>query len=345
MSRKGFINSIQRAVTKAVVPVAAIVCLVLSVQCRRPAASVAEQIPPAPVYTQQSQWYVTDREGRADVFYIISTETGDYTLDGTSYHHADTYNDSLRAPLRSEMVGVDTLISGKLNFFSPYYRQCSLQSFENDSIAQVRMQVAVGDVKKAFAYYLEHLNNGRPFILAGFSQGAAIALELMKDFDDKTYGRMIAAYIIGSSITEEQLASCTRIVPAQRADDLGVTICYNSVADPSAEVPGISGGNCVAINPVNWRTDSLEASFTTEPTPLLPIDRQQRQKLSVRLDASSRLLIVKGYQSDDYLLPLIGKTGNYHSREIWLYRRQLEENIALRTERYFTQKAGTKATR
>jgi len=38
---------------------------------------------------------------------------------------------------------------------------------------------------------------------------------------------------------------------------------------------------------------------------------------------------------------LIGKQGNYHSREIWLYREQLRENMTLRTsqwlKRYFQQ--------
>ena len=36
----------------------------------------------------------------------------------------------------------------------------------------------------------------------------------------------------------------------------------------------------------------------------------------------------------DYIIPLIGKEGCYHSREIWLYRDQLRDNIALRTARY-----------
>ena len=97
----------------------------------------AEALPQEPDYADTTQWYITDREGVADHFYIISTETGDYTLDGVTYHHADTYKDSLRIPLYGEMLGVDTLLSGRLNYFSPYYRQCSLQSFqEKESIKE-----------------------------------------------------------------------------------------------------------------------------------------------------------------------------------------------------------------
>ena len=99
-----------------------------------------DTLPPTPDYSDTTQWYVTDRSGEADVFYIISTETGDYALDGKEYHFAHTYNDSVRQPLYSEMLGVDTLLSGRLNFYSPYYRQCSLQTFTCDSTAAARMR-------------------------------------------------------------------------------------------------------------------------------------------------------------------------------------------------------------
>ena len=40
-----------------------------------------------------TRWYITDQGVAADVFYIISTETGDYTLpDGEVCRYADTYN-------------------------------------------------------------------------------------------------------------------------------------------------------------------------------------------------------------------------------------------------------------
>ena len=75
-------------------------CLLsLLAQCQSPKTS-QEALPAAPNYDEASQWYISDRQSQADVFYIISTETGDYTLAGVPYHHADTYNDSLRATAR-----------------------------------------------------------------------------------------------------------------------------------------------------------------------------------------------------------------------------------------------------
>ena len=290
-------------------------------------------IPAEPDYGEASQWYITDRQGEADIFYVISTETGDYpsAADGSTCHYADTYADSLRLPMLSEMEGVDTLLSGRLNFYAPYYRQCSLQSFESDSLARQRLPLALGDVRRAFAHYLKHQNQGRPFVLAGFSQGALIALELMREMDDSIYSRMVAAYIIGTNISREMLDSVPRIRPAQRADDTGVTICYNSVRDASCTLWPRSA---VAINPVNWRTDSQEATLITEPTPLQPVAAQQKDTLTVHLDTATNLLFVSGYSATDYVLPLIGKEGNYHSREIWLYRDQLRENIQQRVSAF-----------
>ena len=301
----------------------------LLVQCQKPQSS-QEALPVAPDYNEASQWYISDRQSEADVFYIISTETGDYTLEGVPYYHADTYNDSLRAPLYSEMLGVDTLVSGRLNYYAPYYRQCSLQSFGSDSLLDVRFPIAINDVRRAFKHYLNHYNQGRPFILAGYSQGAMIMLQLLKEMDESAFQRMIAAYAIGVSISKEDLDNSPHIIPATGADDTGVTICYNSVRDARNVVARIGDNNVVAINPVNWRTDATPVTFMTEPTPLLPVDQQQKDTLTVHLDQVSHLLFVEGYTATDYVLPLYGMEGNYHTREIWLYRDQLRENMALR---------------
>lgn len=286
-----------------------------------------EYLPQAPDYSDTTQWYVTDRGAAVDLFYVISTETGDYRrADGTPCHFADTYADSLRRPLYGEMLGVDTLLSGRLNYFSPYYRQCSLQTFTSDSTAAVRRPVAVGDARRAFSYYLSHLNQGRRFILAGFSQGAGIVLQLLTEMDESVYRRMVAAYVIGNSVSALQ-ARNPHVRPARGAADSGVTICYNSVRTPEST---IFPRSAFAINPVNWRTDDTPATLVTEPTPWKPVDRQKKDTMTVTLDPVSRLLIVRGYTATDYMLPLRGKEGNYHTREIWLYRNELRRNMALR---------------
>ena len=325
---------------------AALALLLCLVSCRdlsRQERADAELLPAAPDYNDSTQWYVSSRSAEADMFYVISCETGDYpTADGQTCHYADTYADSLRMPIYGEMLGVDTLLSGRLNYYSPYYRQCSLQTFASDSTAALRFPVALDDVRRAFAHYLKHMNNGRPFILAGFSLGAKIVLQLMAEMDDATYGRMIAAYAIGTEIPRELADTCRRVVAARGADDTGVTISYNSVRDVEA---AFSTQSAFAINPVNWKTDSTPAQFVTEPTARIPVDEQKPITMTAHLDMPTQLLLVDGYHGPSQMLPVIGKEGNYHTSEIWFYRRYLRENIALRAATFLKRKKGATTER
>ena len=102
-----------------------------------------------------------------------------------------------------------------------------------------------------------------------------------------------------------------------------------------ANYPAQEGTNVLAINPVNWSTDADVASLITEPSPLKPVQEQTKDTMTVQLDTASNLLLVTGYSATDYVLPLIGNQTSYHTREIWLYRDQLKENIQQRVEAYF----------
>lgn len=282
-------------------------------------------VPVPPDYADTTQWYVFDRQAPVDLFYIVSTETGDYTINGRTWHYADTRNDSIRRLLFGEMQGVDQLLSGSLNYFSPYYRQCTLQTFTSDSLVSDRILIPLADVRKAFAHYLAHFNQGRPFILAGFSQGGIAVVDLLKQMDTATRSRMVAAYVIGWHVAEADLAHTSNILPAQDSADLGVTVCYNSVRDNSCAIPMISEGNKVAINPFNWQTDATPATLIS------PISADT---LTITLDTSTLLLQVQGYRGTDYIIPLIGREGNYHGLEISLYAPSLRRNMALRADRF-----------
>ena len=300
--------------------------IALCLGCRRSTPLATEIIPQAPSYADTTQWYAIDRGAPVDLFYIVSTETGDYVTEGVPCHYADTYSDSLRLFLFSEMIGVDDILSGStLNYYSPYYRQCTLQAFTSDTLMQSRLPLAMGDVRRAFAYYLEHFNGGRPFILAGFSQGAIAVIDLLKGMDSTTYSRLVAAYVIGWRVTDNDLAETDYIRPAKDSADLGVTICYNSVRDNSCAIPLLSDGNRIAINPVNWRTDATPATLVSPISP---------DTVTVTLDTNTLLLNVEGFSLTDYVLPLIGREGNYHSLELSLYRDCLRRNVALRAERF-----------
>ena len=282
-----------------------------------------EVVPEAPDYARPEAWFEVDRSGSVDLFYVSSTETVDRKApDGTVWHYALAADSSACPGIRGEMEGVDRLLSGELNFYSPFYRQVTMETYADTALIDKRFPVAMGDARRAFRYYVDHLSGGRPFVLAGFSQGAQIVVELLKELPDSLRPRMVAAYVLGWKITEEELSAAPAIRPAQRADDTGVTICYNSVREPEDANPLISGENMVAINPVNWCTDA---------TPAVLFDT-----LTVTLDPSSHLLLVDGYEGTDNVLPPLFGKGCYHTFEIRWYSEVLRENIAERCRAYLS---------
>ncbi|MBR2207021.1 MAG: DUF3089 domain-containing protein [Prevotella sp.] len=297
-----------------------------------PVSASTDILPPAPDYGDASQWYIHDQKGVADIFYVISTETGDHMEGTDTCHFANTKDPLQRSQMLMEMAAVDTFYTGKLNYYSPYYRQVSMNSMIDEKLSAARMIHAIDDVKRSWQYYLEHFNQGRPFILAGYSQGAAAVLAIMKEMPDSIARRMVASYVIGYKVTAGDLDDIQNLRPARGATDIGVTVCFNSVSSPDCELGLVSGGNLLCINPVNWRTDTVRTSFVYDLPP-------ERDTLSVACDPERHLLLVEGYQQLE-ILPVIGIPGNYHNYELRFYYPFICQNIADRVEAYLKAKGG-----
>ena len=294
--------------------------LLLAVAC-----SPREVVPKEPDYSSAESWYVTDRGADVDLFYISSTETFDASVGRKVFHYAQAADSAASPGIRAEMEGVDRILAGDLNFYSPFYRQMSMETYQDMDLIDSRFPVAMEDVRAAFQYYVDELSDGRPFVLAGFSQGGEVLVELLKELPDSLQDRLVAAYVLGWKITPEDLAASTAIRPAQGADDTGVTICYNSVDSPD-HASFVSSGNTVAINPVNWCTDA---------TPAVLFD-----SLTVTLDPETKLLLVDGFEGTGYAWKPYFKDGCYHTFEIRWYGESLRENIAERCEAYLVAHSG-----
>ena len=286
-------------------------------------------LPPVPDYADSTQWYMVDRGGEADLFYIISTETGDHMIGRDTCHFADTYDEVLRKRMLKEMTAVDSFYSGKLNYFSPYYRQVSMNSWSTPEKAYIRLPLSMEDVKQSWNYYLKHLNQGRPFILAGYSQGASGALAILKEMPDSVRSRLVAVYSIGFEVTQEDLDNYAGIKPAQGATDTGVVINFCTVKSPES-ILYFTANNATCINPVSWRTDEQPATFVL-------YGRRQNDTLSVRCDTVSHHLIVDGY-TRHRVMPVIGIPGNYHNMELKFYYPYIRQNMADRVAALMAKK-------
>ena len=286
-------------------------------------------LPPVPDYADSTQWFFVDRGGEADLFYIISTETDDHMIGADTCHFADTNDPALRKNMLREMVAVDSFYSGKLNYFSPYYRQLSMDSWATPDKAFAIVPIALEDVMHSWDYYLKHLNQGRPFIIAGYSQGAIAVLDILKEMPDSVLSRLVAAYVIGFKVTQEDVDSNKNIKLAQDSTDTGVLIAFNSVKSPESIIY-FTENNVACINPVSWRMD-------TDPTPFVLYGRRQNDTLSVRCDTVSHHLMVEGI-TKHRPMPVIGKPGNYHNMELKLYYPYVRKNMADRVAAFMAKK-------
>lgn len=150
--------------------------------------------------------------------------------------------------------------------YAPYYRQATLADYtlpRQDAAAY--FDLAYSDVRAAFLYYMHHENNGRPFVLSGFSQGAEMCLRLLKEFGNTDFvkNNMVACYAIGWRFTPQEAEKYPYIQPAKCADDLGKVIIFNSEAlevTSSAIVP--EGVKTFAINPLTWSCGRQKAPKT-----------------------------------------------------------------------------------
>lgn len=288
----------------------------------------AYYIPAPRDYSEQAMWvvYTNDNDGTgADVFYIPSTWEYDWTTaDGTVCHYADVNNQKHLDDMAIEMHGVADYMADGNNFYSPYYRHITLDTWatlNEDTISKRYHDVSFKDVKAAYEYFRTHYNAGRPFILAGFSQGAKSVVELMKIMSEEDRTRMVAAYVLGYKITPDDIKIAPWIKAAMHEDDTGVTICYNSVSDVKFVKPVVASPNVMCINPVNWRTDATPAILDDTVT--------------VTLSPEFNVLVLDGYDGS-YLPNILGilNVGDYHGIEPWVYSESLRQNFKTRTKAF-----------
>ena len=181
-------------------------------------------------YSDNSNWsyFETDTTDKAaDVFFVCPTV---YSGSDDSYNmrltDEDTKADFLGAiNMEKEIYDRDS------RFFAPNYRQAGLNVYAMEtSDREQYLELAFDDVKNAFEYYYKTCNNGRPIILAGFSQGADMCIRLMKERfkNENIQDQLIACYAIGWRITEEEIREYPQLKSAEGESDTGVIISFNS---------------------------------------------------------------------------------------------------------------------
>ena len=242
------------------------------------------------------------------------------------------------------------------NLFAPFWRQVNavrLPEMSFEEVDRAEWAEPRTDVYAALDYYFENLNRGRPYFLAGHSQGSRLCYmvlsEYMKEHPDY-YANMIAAYCLGDSLTKQYLEENPHVKAAQAADDLGVVVSWNT------EGPANKGRNslvvapgAVAINPLNWRTDDTPAPAELNlgsfiPHLLLPGLHRLPVKADAVLDPERGTIIVTEPRLAKYAItaipgfkkfePVFGPA-SYHGCDYSFFYLNIRENARLRSEAWF----------
>lgn len=232
--------------------------------------------------------------------------------------------------------------------YAPYYRQATLADYtlpRQDAAAY--FDLAYSDVRAAFLYYMHHENNGRPFVLSGFSQGAEMCLRLLKEFGNEDFVKdnMVACYAIGWRFTPQEAAEYPYIQPAKCADDLGKVIIFNSEAPEvtsSAIVP--QGVKTFAINPLTWSCGSQKASKTLNAGACFTdysgdVVREVPKLTGCYIDSVRGTLKVTDVDKKEFVpgLPLFSE-GVYHIYDYQFFYRNLQQNVNLRIKTFMEER-------
>lgn len=281
-----------------------------------------------------------DLDRPVDVFLVGAT--ADLGKDGT-------YQSSCLLPqdryYQSALLAMQAgLYQDQCRVYAPYYRQACLSVYYlPDADRGPYLEAAYADVRSAFLWYLDHENQGRPVIVAGYSQGADLALRLVEEFFDREplSSQLVAAYLIGWRITEEDLTRFPHLRMAQGETDTGVIVSFNS------EAPGVTGSVIVpegcytyGINPLNWTTDGTPASRAENPGTVSlhmdgSADNDRPHVTGCRQSAQRGTMLVPDISPADYPPgePVFVE-GCYHNYELQLYYRSVQANVGNRVAAY-----------
>jgi pimeloyl-ACP methyl ester carboxylesterase len=216
----------------------------------------SKSIPPQPNYSQTDSWLALPESSNrfaVDVFWVYPTilhNNTDWLMDITSPEQ--------QSAAAATLYKQAAVFSCQANLYAPYYRQMNMAALGLGAKQQSEL-IAYGldDVWAAFTYYLKHCNQGRPFILAGHSQGSNIIVDLAIRHWGSTNAedRLVAAYAIGWSITEKDLAANPSIHICESPNQTNCFINYNTMAAGRQEAAPTRAPGAIVVNPLSWTTN------------------------------------------------------------------------------------------
>ena len=150
--------------------------------------------------------------------------------------------------------------------------------------------------------------------------------------------RMIAAYVVGYSITEDFLKANPHLKFAEGADDTGVIISYNTEGAGNENNVVVLPG-AISINPLNWKRDETYASAEENLGGYI-LNEMLAKMEYVPHAADAQINLQRGViiTTTKAMEPLPGPkpfgNASYHSGDYALYYYNIKANVATRIAAY-----------
>jgi hypothetical protein len=299
-----------------------------------------EDQPAAPDYTQDRYWsalpyredaadvippdeqWVSDSLKGVDVFYIYPT----IYRSGTTWN-ADVNDEKLNSKIDKLPVRYQAgVFNASCRVYAPRYRQAILQSYYDSANGKLALDYAYQDVRRAFRYYLDHYNHGRPIIIASHSQGSNHAWRLLHEFFDGTAlsRQLVCAYVVGMGVDG---SSYQVLKPCGQPKETGCYVTWSSFKDGYDPHRSVLRGAPIT-NPITWTRDS---AFVPASASLGSIFLKIRHR---RWSHAASAQIHHDYLWVRTTLPFVRSWRVLHLLDYNLYWYDIRKNVADRVNAY-----------
>jgi Protein of unknown function (DUF3089) len=312
----------------------------LGVFAQLPANFRAEDQPPAPDYTQEKYWsalpfrtdaadvippdeqWISDTLKDVDVFYIYPT----IYQKGNTWN-ADVNNEKLNRKIDKLPVRFQaTVFNASCRVYAPRYRQGILKCYY-DSVNGVKgLDFAYQDVARAFQYYLDHYNHGRPIIIASHSQGSNHSWRLLREFfDGKPLAKqLVCSYSVGMGVDQ---SSYKVLKPCEQPTETGCYLTWSSFKEGYDPGKNVLRG-APNVNPITWTRDSAFVPASASQGSIFLKVKHNKWQHAASAQIHHDYLWVKN------TLPFVRTWNTLHLMDYNLYWYDIRKNVADRVKAY-----------
>ena len=319
------------------------------VETPAPSPSAEEKID----YSQEANWFsFPEVTKEADTFFVYPTEYLGSNEGDPDFAALD--DPEMREGVRAlDYTYMASAYEESTNLFMPYYRQAGLRLEgavwkETGNLRNALTGIPYGDITAALDYYFENCNGGRPFILAGHSQGSAICTLLLENYfkdHPEYYERMVAAYVLGFSVTKDQLEANPHLKFAAGETDTGVIVSWNIEGPKNVEENAPNAAvlpNAVSINPLNWKLDDTYAPASENLGSLMPDQESGGTKIT-DIGADAQVVPGRGVVVTHADFPPMEATElfgpqSFHNGDYAFFYNNIKDNVAKRVKTYLASR-------